>query len=122
MVGLQGSLVRYSLPPCKSRPVPIPMRLYHLGPPNTHSCLASGWLGPTSSAPSDDLGGGFLDDDPWVAAAFLRLTGGLTNETPTYLRFLAPAAPKLPLQSCSSPAQLARKKDTLVHTHRPAAI
>lgn len=85
VIGLQGSLVTYLLPaPLQIPSSPHPNEaLPTLGPPTTHSCLASGWLGQTSSAPCDGLGGGFLDDDPWVAAALLRLTGGLTNETPT---------------------------------------
>lgn len=43
MVGLQGSLVLYSLSPCKSRPVPIPMRLYHPRPAQ-HPQLPGLWL------------------------------------------------------------------------------
>ncbi|KAI7787744.1 hypothetical protein LA080_014116 [Diaporthe eres] len=76
-------------------------------PPSARLQLpASGWLQLASSAPSDDLGGGFLDDDPWVAAAFLRLTGGLTNETPTYLRSLAPAHPSFSCSPACSPPQI----------------
>lgn len=106
VVLLVGLGWRKPWPPLPPAPLPLPSSPHPneapptLGPP-TAACL---WLaGLASSAPSDDLGGGFLDDDPWAAAAFLLLTGGLTNETPTYLRFLAPAHPSF---SCS-PAQIA---------------
>lgn len=76
-----------------------------------HGCRPLvGWGWP-QSAPSDDLGSGFLDDDPWVAAASasMRLTGGLTNETPPTSGFwpLRTQAPPPVVLPCG-PAQAAR--------------
>lgn len=48
------------------------MRLPHPSARPRAACVrGADWLGLTSSAPSDDLGSGFLDDDPWVVAALV---------------------------------------------------
>lgn len=100
MVGLQG---RRFLPPA---PLQIPSSphpneaLPTLGPPTIHSCLASGWLGLTSSAPSDDLGGGFPRRRPVGCGCLLAPYRRIDKRNALLPPVSGPCTPKLLLQSC----------------------